>query len=164
MIEDREDAIVGRLHRSVQSADCKPFPSSPERYRKSGRDAELFVSYRGSRPKDRGTADLLGQVRIETWDVHIVASDLRTHSGAYLYLDGVRRLLHGWTCPEAAGPMIPAGETFSGQDGGVWTYVSTFEHEVVVVADPDDEDLPLLKRVTTVDDDGETNVTESEAQ
>lgn len=163
MIEGMETAIVARLDGAIEGARCRGFPERPRGYRHSGREAELFVAYRGSRPKRIGTVDLLGQTRIQTWDVHLITRDLRTHQGAYVYLDAIRRRLHGWLCPNAADVMVPAREEFVGEDDGVWTYVSSFEQDVVVVADPDTEDLPLLTRVTTVDDDGETTTTESEA-
>lgn len=164
MIEDRETAIVGRLNGAVDNADCKPFPRNPESYRHSGREAEIFVSFRGSRPARAPTTDFFGREMIETWDVHLVTRDLRSHNGAYGYLDGIRRRLHGWDCPEAASPMAPTETRFVSQKDGLWTYVATFEQRIMVVADPGGEDLPLLKRVTTIDDEGETNVTESEEQ
>jgi hypothetical protein len=163
MIQDREDAIIARLDREIEGARCAAVPTRLEHYKLArGRKTELFVSYRGSRPKDRGTVDLLGQARVETWDVHLVTRDLRDHTGAYRFLDAIRQRLFGWECPGAYGPMVPDAQRFTAHHDGVWTFLSTFEHEVIAVADPDAEILPLLKRITTVDDDGETNTIESE--
>lgn len=159
MIGAIEQAIVGRLAGLIGDVPVEAFPDDPAGYVLRHRRGAILVAYGRGRPYRQIPVDVVTQDRELQWDVHLLMRHLRSHEGAYAYLDAVRLALTGWKYPGAGTKMVPGPDRFVGHRDGVWSYLATYQHRVPVVEAGEDELLPLLKQITTTDDYGNTEVT-----
>jgi hypothetical protein len=160
---DREDAIIGRLRERITDMAVETFgdvPASREsdrlkQYRLVNPVGALLVVYRGSEFGEPESTDCIVQEERVFFDVIVVAKDLRGHRGIYSRIDAVRTALTGYRVPDC-GRMYPVDIAFVHEAGKTWFYAVTFAFGAIAMETAEDEQAPLLKRVTTVDNHGTT--------
>lgn len=155
MIGEIEKAIVERLAAQLAGVKVEAFPDKPDTYNMHHPKGAVLVAFGRSTYSQPRATDLVVQERRIEWDITLVMRNLRDHAGAYDVLDAVRLILTGWQ-PPACRKMMPVREQFLDQRQGVWTYVMTMACATTVVECAEEEDLPLLKRISTEDDFGTT--------
>lgn len=155
MIGEIEAAIVGRLAAQLTGVRVEAFPDKPDTYNMHHPKGVVLVAFGRSTYSPPRAIDLVVQERRIEWDITLLMRNLRDHAGAYDVLDAIRLVLTGWRT-SGCGKLMPVREQFLDQRQGVWTYVLTLAHSVTTVECAEEEDLPLLKRINTADDFGET--------
>ncbi len=152
MIAGIEADIVERLGSKIETSAAKveAFPDDPKKYKLVHPKGAVLVAYAGAEYAMPGSASVVIQDAMLHWQVSILMRNLRTHGGAYGYLDSVRAALLGWRYPGATG-LFMRKEEFVSQDDGIWTYGMTFAHKLPMIQVDDEELEPLLIRLTTND-------------
>lgn len=156
-IADIEQAIIERLKAKTQGLLIEGFPEKPSEYKLMHSKGALLVSYAGSQFSETKSTDIIYQERRVEFDITVAMKHLRNHEGAYAYLDAVRIALTGYRIAGCS-KMYPTKEGFLSIENGIWQYSITFAMTMPAIEIDEDEQLPLLKKITTVDDYGETEV------
>lgn len=155
-IEDIEQGIIGRLKDKITGVAIEGFPERPSEYNLLHAKGALLVRYAGSSFSEPRATDIIYQHRRVEFEVTVVMRHLRSHEGAYAYLDAVRIALTGYRPYPNCEKMYPVKEEFIGEDAGIWQYAITFAMTMPAIEVDEDEQLPLLKKITAIDDYGET--------
>jgi hypothetical protein len=156
-IADIENAIITRLRSRITGLQIEGFPEKPSEYKLLHPKGALLVSYAGSTFSEPKPTDIVFQERKVEFDITVAMRHLRSHEGAYAYLDAVRIALTGYRIAGCS-KMYPTKEEFLSEDSGVWQYAMTFAMTMPSIEIDEDEQLPLLIKITTVDDYGITEV------
>lgn len=147
MILDIETALVGRLAAALPDIQVEAYPERPEKYvLKHARGAAL-IGYGRSVYGDPQAPDVIVQLRQMEFDITILARNLRSHGGAYGYLDAARVALAGWR-PAGARKVVPVRDRFIGVKDGVWRYALTVSLAAVTVEVAEPEQAAVLRQIT----------------
>lgn len=160
-IAEIEDAIIERLKSKITDLEITGFPEKPAEYKLMHRKGALLVVFAGATYSEPKSADIIYQERKLEFDINIVMRHLRTHEGAYAYLDVVRVALTGFKI-SGTGKFYPVREQFLSEEVGIWQYRITFACSMPAVEASEDEQAVLLKRITTIDDYDINNYTKGE--
>ena len=152
-----EQAIITRLRAKIQGLLIEGFPEKPSEYKLMHPKGALLVSYAGSTFSEPKSTDIVYQERKVEFDITIAMRHLRKPEGAYSHLDAVRIALTGHRIAGCS-KMYPTKEGFLSEDNGVWQYVMTFAMTMPAIEIDEAEQLPLLKKIRTVDGYGTTEV------
>lgn len=125
-IEDTENEIVEKLSADIPNVLIQPFPDDPLNFQMISVDAAILVRYDGSVFSPTKAIGFVNQVSITSFCIEIITRHLRTHQGAYIYLDQVRNSLTGFQ-PQGYSKMRPAKEKCVGSKSGLWYYSQWFE-------------------------------------
>ncbi len=156
-IADIEQAIIDRLKAKITGLAIEGFPEKQSEYKLMHPKGALLVSYAGSTFSEPKPTDIVFQERKVEFDITVAMRHLRDHEGAYAHLDAVRITLTGYRIAGCS-KMHPTKEEFLNEDAGIWQYRMTFAMTMPAIEIDEDEQLPLLTKITTVDDYGETEV------
>lgn len=162
-ILERENAIIDRLKERIPGVAVEALPDIPaereldrvKEYRLMHPVAALLVVYRGSEFAPSESTDIIVQDERVYFDVIVVAKNLHGHGGAYTWLDAARIALTGFRIP-GCDKMYPVDSGFVDEKKGTWFYGLTFAFTTPAIEMDEDEQLPLLKRITTIDNFGDT--------
>lgn len=154
-ITEIEEAILIRLKAKIQGLQIEGFPEKPYEYKLIHPKGALLVSYAGSTYSEPKSTDIVVQDRKMEFDITVVIRNLRTYEGAYAYLETVRIALTGYRI-KGCSKIYPVKEVFVSEDAGIWQYVITLALTMPVVEIEEDDQLPLLRKITTIDDYGKT--------
>lgn len=146
-----EQAIVQRLKSKIKDLEIIGFPEKPSEYKLLHRKGAILVVYAGSTFSEPKSTDNIYQERKVEYDINLVMRHLRTHEGAYAYLDAVRLLLTGFRV-NGTGKFYPVREQFLSEEAGIWQYRLTISASMPAVEAEEDEKPLLLKKITTIDE------------
>lgn len=149
-IAEIEQAIIERLKAKVQGVLVEGFPEKPYEFNLLHSKGALLVRYVGSRFSEPEATDLIVQTRRIEFEVVVVMRHLRTHEGAYSYLDAVRIALTGYKIPGCS-KMYPVREEFISEEAGIWQYAITFAMTAPAFEIDEAEQPVLLRKITTID-------------
>lgn len=149
-IAEIEQAIIERLRAKITDLEITGFPEKPAEYKLMHRKGALLVVFAGATYSEPKT-DIIYQERKLEFDINIVMRHLRTHEGAYAYLDAARIALTGFKV-NGTGKFYPVREQFLSEEGGIWQYRITFACSMPAVEASEDEQAVLLRTITTIDD------------
>jgi hypothetical protein len=124
-INDIENSIIERLRSKISDLHIEGFPEKPAEFRLIHPKGAILVHYQGGNYSESKSIDCIYQDKKLEFSITIVMKHLRTHEGAYEYLDIVRQILTGFK-PENCSKMIPTKEEFIGEDNGIWQYSINF--------------------------------------
>ncbi|MDI1471926.1 hypothetical protein THER_1648 [Thermodesulfovibrio sp. N1] len=150
-IADIEQAIIDRLKTKIQGLEITGFPEKPKEYRLLHPKGALLVSYAGSTFSEPQSVNAIVQERKMEFDITVAMRHLRTHEGAYAYLDAVRIALTGYRITGCS-KMYPVKEQFLSEDNGIWQYSITFTLTAPAVEPTEKETTVLLRKITATDD------------
>ena len=156
-IADMEKTIIERLKDRISGVEVIAFPEKPAEYKLLHHKGAILVSYRGSSFSEPRATDVVVQERKVELDIVVVMRHLRSHEGAYAYLDAVRTILTGFRLPGCS-KMYPLREEFISEEGGIWQYAITFAFTMPAIELVEEEQVVLLKKITVMDDYGITEV------
>jgi len=146
-----ESAIINRLKEKIQGLEIDSFPEKPAEFRLKHPKGALLVRYAGANYTEPFATGQVVQDRKINFEVNIVMRHLTSHKGVYAYLDAVRIALTGFKPPNC-GKAYPVKEEFITEDAGIWHYGITFSMTAKAVEAAQDEQVILLKRITTIDE------------
>lgn len=146
-----EQAIMERLKDKIKDLEIIAFPENPSEYRLMHAKGAILVVYAGSTFSEPKSAGHIYQERKVELDINLVMRRLRTHEGAYAYLDAVRLLLTGFRV-NGTGKFYPVREQFLSEELGIWQYRITFSASMPAVEAEEEEQPVLLKKITTIDE------------
>ncbi len=138
-IKDIEQAIVDRLKEKINTLKIEGFPEKPEEYVLTHSRGVILVQFFGSDFSNPITPDDIIQIEDDEFAMCISVKGLRTHTGAYGYIELVRKALTGFIITGCK-PMRPRRIKFGGEEGGIWTYIFVFALKRKVTPDYEDEE------------------------
>lgn len=150
-IANIEKAIIERLKTKIKGLEIIGFPERPAEYRLIHPKGAILVSYAGATYSEPQSVNAIVQERKMEFDVTVVMRHLRTHEGAYQYLEDVRRALSGYRI-SGCSKMYPLRERFLSEENGIWQYNITFAIIVPAVEKSEEEAEIPLRKITTIDD------------
>ncbi len=86
-IKEIEEAIIERLKSKITDLVVEGFPEKPSEYKLMHHKGAILVAYAGSTYEEPAATDVVVQERKVEFDITVVMRHLRTHEGAYQYLD-----------------------------------------------------------------------------
>jgi hypothetical protein len=146
-IEAMEAELVQVLETAFPGLAVQGCPDDIASYRFTHRTGALLVHYTGSEFGPPKALDVVVADRFPSWEVHILARDLRAHGGAYGLLDAVRACLTGVRLAAASGRLHPTHEGMRDREDGVWHYAIALRCAAVLVQQDEDDRRPLLDRI-----------------
>jgi hypothetical protein len=161
MIEEVETQIIEKLEANISNLKIEGFPENAEEYKLTHPKGAALVNYVGSTFSKPMSTGVVAQDREIVFQITLLMRNLRTHKGAYAHLDTIRAILTGFQ-PEGCKKFYPTRERFISENKGVWMYVVLFSSSTKHIEMDEEELLPLLKRITTEDEYGNTEVTSNE--
>lgn len=124
-IKEIENQIIERLKANIQDLHIEGFPEKPAEFRLVHPKGAILVHYQGGNYSETKSLGCIYQDKKLEFSITIVMRHLRTHEGAYEYLDKVRGILTGYK-PENCSKMYPTKEDFLSEDNGLWQYSINF--------------------------------------
>lgn len=149
-IAEIERGIIERLKSRLTDIQVLAFPEKPAEFNLTHPKGAVLVSYAGSTFSEPVATDLVLQDRKVEFSIFLLFRSLRGHDGAYRYLDSIRLILTGFRIPPA-GKIYMVKEEFLGENAGVWSYGMTFAMKAPAVEVEEEEQLPLLRRITLIE-------------
>jgi hypothetical protein len=146
-IEVIEAALLAELQSAMsEQLRVEGFPDDPDRYRLQHPVGALLIAFgRAKYSKPEMIDAVVQDVELE-WYLTLLIRNLRTHTGAYAFLDATRIAITGFQA-EGCTKLYCMDQKFLGQGDGVWRYGMTFCHNTTVIEADDDTVDPLLKRL-----------------
>ena len=127
-----ENSITERLKDKFPELHVQGFPDKPAEFRLLHPKGAILVHYQGGNYSESKSLGCLYQDKKLEFSISVVMKHLRTHEGAYEYLDKVRETLTGYK-PENCSKMIPIKEEFLTEDNGIWQYSINFATTTPVI-------------------------------
>lgn len=151
MILALETAILDRLTaRLPKQLLVEGFPDDAKAFEKlPWNKGVVLVAYKESQFTPPQGMGLVTQGRTLQFEVQLRTKGLRSHQGAYAYLDAIRAALTGFR-PGATGVLYPVSEQFVGAEEFVWTYAQVYSCEALHLETRDSQPEPLMTRATFV--------------
>ena len=124
-INKTENQIIQKLKENILELHIEGFPEKPSEFRLTHPKGAILVHYQGGSYSDtKGLGYIVQDKKLE-FSVTVVTRNLRSHIGAYSYLDKVRELLTGFK-PDNCSKMQPIKEEFLSETNGIWQYAINF--------------------------------------
>lgn len=133
-INNIENSIIERLKAKIPELHIEGFPEKPAEFKLVHPKGAILVHYQGGIYSDQKALAVIVQEKKYEFSITVVMRHLRTHEGAYGYLDRVRNILTGFK-PEGGSKMIPVKDEFIGEDNGIWQYSINFTTVIPVLED-----------------------------
>ena len=143
-IREIENAIIERLKGGIQDLHVEGFPEKPAEFKLIHPKGAVLVHYQGSNYSEPKSLGCIYQERKLEFSITVIIKHLRSHDGAYDYLDIVRQALTGFK-PENCSKMYPLKEYFLAEDNGIWQYSINFAMTTTAIEDDESETLMLFK-------------------
>ena len=124
-IAEVENQIIQKIRENIPELHVEGFPDKPSEFRLTHPNGAILVHYQGgnySEPKSLGY--IIQDKKLE-FSVSVVTRNLRSHEGAYFYIDKIREILTGYR-PDNCSKMQPNKEAFLSEDTGIWQYTINF--------------------------------------
>jgi hypothetical protein len=124
-IAEVENQIIEKIKENVPELHVEGFPEKPSEFRLTHPKGAILIHYQSgnySQPKSIG---YIVQDKKMEFSVTVVTKNLRSHEGAYFYIDKVRELLSGFK-PDNCSKMQPTKENFLLETAGIWQYAINF--------------------------------------
>ncbi len=147
MILGLETALVNRLAAALPMVEVVAYPGPAEQYALTHPCGAVLVGYSQSTYSAPEPTDLLAQTRTMSFEITVLARDLRSDNGAYRFLETVRTALAGWM-PENAHKVVPVQDRFVGANDGVWRYALTVSLTTITLETAEPQPFVPLQRIT----------------
>ncbi len=125
MIKNIEDQIIQKIRENIPELHVEGFPEKPSEFRLTHPKGAILVHYQGGNYSQSKSIGYIVQDKKMEFSVTVVTKNLRSHEGAYFYLDRVRELLTGYK-PDNCSKMQPSKENFLIETAGIWQYSINF--------------------------------------
>ena len=130
-----ENDIVTKLQTDIGSntIEIRSWPDNPDGYQVTHPGGAMLIRYNGSVYGDpiANPQKKIVQERTLEWIIAIAQRGLKLnapHQGVYSLIESVRASLTGYTITgfSDASVMMPVGDSFTQESGGLWIYGSTY--------------------------------------
>lgn len=151
-----EDAIIDRINALGLQCRALPFPDKDfDTYEPMHGNGEILVAYVSEDDGPARSTDLVVQEREMFFELTFVFSSLRAVGrvgGLYAHLEAVRLSLTGCKPEGCTKKTLPAGvDRVKRYKKRWWQYTQTWKFTALNIEVPEDEQAPLLKRITLFD-------------
>lgn len=119
-----ENAIIERIEDKVPGPKVEGYPDDPSTYRLTHPKGAILVHYQGASYGEPASF-VVSQKQNARFDITIATKNLRTHTGAYAYLEEIKSALTGYMIPGLA-RLYPVQDGYLSYENGVWQYGMTF--------------------------------------
>jgi hypothetical protein len=127
VIDTIETAIVNQLKSQITDLPVYAFPDKPEDFKKlPSQNGLILVSYGGSGFEEPTNLDELIQERTLEFTITLQIKDLRSHDGAYHYLEQISDALSGYSPQGNRRVMYQVEEGFIDMVKNVWFWGQTW--------------------------------------
>jgi len=152
-ISDIENQIISRLKSKIKDVQVQGFPEKPSEFRLIHPIGALLVHYQGASYSEPKSLGCIVQISKLEFSITIVMKNLRSiqdgsYQGAYGYIDMVKQVLTGYKI-DGCTKIYPVKEDFLGEDNGIWQYGINFVLTSQNIEADENDELPLLKTITT---------------
>ena len=120
-----ENAIIEKLKSSFPEILVQGFPDKPSEFILIHSIGALLVHYQGSNYTNSDALAFISQENKKEFSITIVTRNLRSHNGAYEYLDKVKSVLTGFQI-EGCTQLMPSKDFFISENAGIWQYGINF--------------------------------------
>lgn len=124
-IAEVENLIIEKIKENIPELHVEGFPDKPSEFRLTHPKGAILVHYQGGNYSEPKSLGYIVQDKKLEFSVTVVTRNLRTHEGAYSYLDRVREILTGYR-PKNCSKMQPSKENFLIETAGIWQYSINF--------------------------------------
>lgn len=132
---------------ALPALEVAPFPDRPDGYQLTHPLGAVLVSYWGARYGKPRSVGPIVQTRSPEFRVWVMTKDLRTHAGAYRYLDAVRIIMTGHRPPDG-GPLYPVRDGYERRRGNTWWHSISFACDGVNIEEIEAEQLVTVTQIT----------------
>ena len=125
MITEIENQIITRIKENIPELHVEGFPEKPSEFRLTHPKGAILVHYQSGNYSQSKSIGYIVQGKKLEFSITIVTKNLRSHEGAYFYLDKIRQILTGYR-PDNCSKMQPIKENFLMENNGIWQYAINF--------------------------------------
>lgn len=157
-----EDSVIARLEqKTAKRVLVQPYPDNPEIYEPTHPVGALLVRYDSGEYSDTKDTGIVLQDRDMLWEITLAMWSLRgkgAGQGLYSYIEATRIALTGWRPPNCLLKMTPVDEGYVNRAAyglknkaqRLWQYQITFRTRVMNIETVEEEQGPLLTRLTAI--------------
>jgi len=120
-----ENEIILKLKEEFPEVLVQGFPDKPAEFILLHSIGAILVHYQGSNYSNSNALAFVTQENKKEFSITIVTRNLRTHNGAYEFLDKVKHTLTGYKI-NGCSPLIPIKDFFISENAGIWQYGINF--------------------------------------
>ncbi len=124
-IKEIENSIIEQLKTNFPEILVQGFPDKPSEFILLHPIGALLVHYQGSNYTNTEALGFVTQENKKEFAVTVVTRNLRTHNGAYEYIDKVKTALSGFSIDECYS-LLPTKDYFISENKGIWQYGINF--------------------------------------
>lgn len=124
-IATTEQAIIDRLTAQIANIKVEGYPDDPLTYKLIHPNGALLVQYEGSGFSAPEDYNFVQQREKALFSVIVVTKNLRTHTGAYAFIESVKTKLTGYLIPNLK-KLYLVRIKFLSDEGGIWRYEVAF--------------------------------------
>jgi len=146
-IKEIENQIIDRLKAKIPDLHIEGFPEKPAEFRLVHPKGAILVHYQGGNYSESKSLGCIYQDKKLEFSTTVVTRHLRTHEGAYGYIDKIREILTGFK-PENCSKMYPVKEEFLAEDNGIWQYSINFVLTTPSIEVDNEETPPVFKGIS----------------
>lgn len=125
-IETIENQIIEKLKSKFADLLIESFPEKPQEFIFTHPKGAILIHYQGGNYGSIQALDLILQQKKMEFALTVVTRNLRTNSGAYNILEGIKSVLTGFKI-DGCSKMYPTKEGFLCENNGIWQYTINFE-------------------------------------
>ena len=124
-IKEIETSIIEQLKTSFPEVLVQGFPDKPSEFNLLHPIGAILVHYQGSIYTNTEALGFVTQENKKEFGITIITRNLRTHNGAYEYIDKVKSAISGFKIDECTS-LIPTKDYFISENKGIWQYGINF--------------------------------------
>ncbi len=124
-IDQIEKEIIQKLKVEFPDVLVQGFPDKPAEFLLLHSIGAILVHYQGSNYSSSNALAFVTQENKKEFSITIVTRNLRSHNGAYEFLDRVKQTLTGFKI-DGCTPLTPTKDFFISENTGIWQYGINF--------------------------------------
>jgi len=124
-IKEIETSIIEKLQESFPEVLVQGFPDKPSEFNLLHPIGAILVHYQGSNYTNTQALGFVTQENKKEFSITIITRNLRSHNGAYEYIDKVKSEISGFKIDECSS-LIPTKDYFISENKGIWQYGINF--------------------------------------
>ncbi|MBO6273471.1 hypothetical protein J6O48_11925 [bacterium] len=124
-IREIENSIIEKLKISFPELLVQGFPDKPSEFNFLHPTGAILVHYQGSNYTTTQALGFVTQENKKEFGITVITRNLRSHNGAYDYIDKVKSAISGFKIDECTS-LIPTKDYFISENKGIWQYGVNF--------------------------------------
>ena len=124
-IKEIETSIIEQLKTNFPEVLVQGFPDKPSEFNFLHPIGTILIHYQGSNYTNTEALGFVTQENKKEFGITIITRNLRSHNGAYDYIDKVKSVLSGFQIDECTS-LVPTKDYFISENKGIWQYGVNF--------------------------------------